>query len=570
VVTSVFMLVTTLEWSIHNWQASGFWGRFTFVCYLLLCTASFLGASWAFLRVLKRLRRGFLALHRLSNSRRTKERQGHGLQAGRPFLRWMRSQVARRSALCTVSDGLTALVIAYCAAGAIAYVITVTSYMFNARAATLFLTRLTNPGNGVSPVMALSPVIAAMTLFLALHLKRSGMPKSQRVNSRMRYVEQLLRMTDGQTQHSGRGRNKAAKMASHKHRHLVPPPVSAANIITFVAICLVVRLPRSHEGPWFDHAYMGGSLLVYMLVAQSLARAVWLWRELRGILNTLVHHPLRQAFARLPRGLFTSRISTRAPQIRDLEPLVIRMYPVNETDRHKKPHARPDREPPGGPDTEIRKLLEEAHREAMDGAPPAAVIAAPIARKDVKVDALYLNDLRRHPSYCWWDSTVWRTHLKGFCESTAVKLQPVWRGVSVAKNSAAGEEAVAIVVGLSVREILARLANAALFSTVALFLLLASHTFFPFAPKQTLLGVSWVAVLVGMTAALSIFMRIDRNAAISAITGTTAGELNWDSTLLTRVVVFGILPFASLIAAQFPQFSDLISQLIAPIQHVVP
>jgi hypothetical protein len=40
--------------------------------------------------------------------------------------------------------------------------------------------------------------------------------------------------------------------------------------------------------------------------------------------------------------------------------------------------------------------------------------------------------------------------------------------------------------------------------------------------------------------------------------------------MLSRIVVYGVVPIASLIAAQFPQFSGVLSQWIVPMQRMLP
>jgi hypothetical protein len=171
----------------------------------------------------------------------------------------------------------------------------------------------------------------------------------------------------------------------------------------------------------------------------------------------------------------------------------------------------------------------------------------------------------------WAHSHTWTRHLSKLARRAARDLQAVWQlQAPRTAASAAGEEFVAIAIGLCIREILARLTNAVLFSVITLFLLLGSHTLFPLAPRQTLLATSWAFLLTLMVVALSVFVEIDRNEAISAITGTPAGKLNWDSTTVTRALVYGVIPLATLVAAQFPQFGDLISSWVLPVQRALP
>jgi hypothetical protein len=404
--------------------------------------------------------------------------------------------------------------------------------------ATLWLTRMVQPSNGVSPAMPIILLATAVSLWAAMNLKRHGMPRRTRVSERLEYVDELLQFegTSGSAQ-------------TQRIRNATPTIVSMGTVLSGVAIVLMTGIPLSVEGQSFDFLYISASTLAYALVSAALIQTIWLWRELTGVLATLRWHPLRKVFERLPPGMFSSRISTRAPQLKDLEPLVATC------------------------------VLPVGIAAASPAAAPMALGAAltsslPVGGSNTAHDmwTRFRDELGRNPHTGWTDSETWKGPAGLYDESRAAvtSLRRAWQIGAPSIEVAREEELVAMAIGLSLREILARLTNAVLFSTVALFLLLASHTLFPFGSRQALLATSWVYIISAIVVSFSIFSEIDRHEVISAITQTKAGQLNWDSTMLSRIVVYGVVPIASLIAAQFPQFSEVLSQWIVPMQRMLP
>src|SRR5262245_7924532 len=399
--------------------------------------------------------------------------------------------------------------------------------------ATLWLTRLAQPSNGVSPAMPIILLATAVTLWAALNLKRHGMPRRTRVSERLQFVDELLQFEEGGFE----------SVPASKIRHAVPTVVSVGTVSSAIAIVLVTGIPLSVEGRSFDFLYISASTLAYTFVSSALIQTVWLWRELTGVLATLRWHPLRKVFKRLPASMFSSRISTRAPQLKDLEPLVATY--------------------------------------ALSVAAPTAPVSVPVTPngpagdRSMTADEIWTRfrkELGRNPHIAWTDSETWKAPggLYERSRSTVLSLRRAWQSEASAADIAKQEDLVAMAIGLSLREILARLTNAVLFSTIALFLLLASHTLFPFGSRQALLATSWVYIISTIVVSFTMFSAIDRNEVISSITQTKAGQLNWDSTMLSRIVVYGVVPIASLIAAQFPQFSGVLSQWIVPMQRMLP
>ncbi len=110
------------------------------------------------------------------------------------------------------------------------------------------------------------------------------------------------------------------------------------------------------------------------------------------------------------------------------------------------------------------------------------------------------------------------------------------------------------------RQVLAQLQNLALFGTTGMLLMLLAMSSYPFPQRDTLLWLSWATLLGAVLLLLIVFVQMNRDRIISLLSGTTPGKLEWDSSFLIQVTVFGVVPILTLLGAQFPQaFGQLFS-----------
>jgi hypothetical protein len=68
---------------------------------------------------------------------------------------------------------------------------------------------------------------------------------------------------------------------------------------------------------------------------------------------------------------------------------------------------------------------------------------------------------------------------------------------------------------------------------------------------------------------LWMFFTLDRDATLSAIANSNAGEVTLNGNLITRVVTWGVLPMVSAIAAQYPEFSQWAFAAVEPLAHAL-
>jgi hypothetical protein len=103
----------------------------------------------------------------------------------------------------------------------------------------------------------------------------------------------------------------------------------------------------------------------------------------------------------------------------------------------------------------------------------------------------------------------------------------------------------------------------ALVSAAVLFVPLTA--FYAFQPQSLLLSLGLVATTVTVGTVLGMYFALDRDPVLSAIASTTAGELTFNSALVTRVVGWGVIPMASVIAAQYPEFTQWVLSALGPL-----
>jgi hypothetical protein len=132
------------------------------------------------------------------------------------------------------------------------------------------------------------------------------------------------------------------------------------------------------------------------------------------------------------------------------------------------------------------------------------------------------------------------------------------------------EETIAMQALLVIRELLARLAQLFFFLIVGVLLMVAVAQSFPFQPRQQLLATAWLYVIGAVVLVITTFVQIERDPVISALASTDSGKINWDWTVWTKVLLYGVLPIATIFAAQFPQLGGTVLDFLRPVQSVIP
>lgn len=92
---------------------------------------------------------------------------------------------------------------------------------------------------------------------------------------------------------------------------------------------------------------------------------------------------------------------------------------------------------------------------------------------------------------------------------------------------------------------------------------------YAFQPKRYLSFGLWVFLLAGSLLALRIFVRMDRNAILSAIGGTEAGKVSFDRTFFSNLLTYGGIPVLGVVLTQFPAVGSLLGDWLQPLLRLL-
>jgi hypothetical protein len=93
---------------------------------------------------------------------------------------------------------------------------------------------------------------------------------------------------------------------------------------------------------------------------------------------------------------------------------------------------------------------------------------------------------------------------------------------------------------------------------------------YPVHPRQLLQATGWINLAAAIVVGLWSLFSIDRNGVLSAMTGTEAGAISWNWTLVTRVALYAIVPLLSALAVQFPEIAGTLLQWLEPVRRALP
>ena len=120
-----------------------------------------------------------------------------------------------------------------------------------------------------------------------------------------------------------------------------------------------------------------------------------------------------------------------------------------------------------------------------------------------------------------------------------------------------------------VRTVFAHLRSSLLGAMIPGFLLLLAISTYEIQPKRLLFLSIWSALAAFVLLTIWTFVHMDRNPTLSAIGGSTAGQVNLDRSFVQSVLTYGILPLLGLVATRFPQIERLLSGYLNPLMRFV-
>jgi hypothetical protein len=119
------------------------------------------------------------------------------------------------------------------------------------------------------------------------------------------------------------------------------------------------------------------------------------------------------------------------------------------------------------------------------------------------------------------------------------------------------------------RYIFAHLRYALVSATVCGLALLLAVSSYSFQPKRFLSFGIWMALLLASVMTLRAFVQMDRNGALSAISGTDAGKVSLDRTFFSNLFTYGGIPVLGVVLTQFPGVGHVFGSWLGPLLRVV-
>ncbi len=147
------------------------------------------------------------------------------------------------------------------------------------------------------------------------------------------------------------------------------------------------------------------------------------------------------------------------------------------------------------------------------------------------------------------------------------KKEPVPRKQEIEMREIETYLAVRVVAYL--RYVFAHLRYTLLSATVCGLALLIAVSTYAFQPKRFLSFEIWMALLLGSLMTLRVFVQMDRNGALSAISGTDAGKVTLDRTFFSNLLTYGGIPVLGVVLTQFPAAGHLFGGWLGPLLRLV-
>jgi hypothetical protein len=102
------------------------------------------------------------------------------------------------------------------------------------------------------------------------------------------------------------------------------------------------------------------------------------------------------------------------------------------------------------------------------------------------------------------------------------------------------------------RQVFPHLKSLIWFITVGVLAMVLATSTYPFPRHDTLLWLTWSAVLSVTIVSVFVFFQINRSRIVSMLSGTDPGRFSWDSAFTWHLLLYVALPVLTLLGAQFP------------------
>jgi len=448
-------------------------------------------------------------------------------------------------------------------------------------------TRILHYGSGVSPVLPVLLLAAAFYWWFWMSLRGVSLVDLRR--------PRLPRLTDLPDDAFRISDTEAERLRQTAY----PLTSSAWQIAPLIALAAILftLLDYGHplqtiEGRAFDWGFTTILALLTWIFLATLLKLVRTWLETQQILSGLDRKAIREAFSRLkgfswkpiwnPGGSTlreSYRVLSRALENLDRLHAALHSGVAGECLAKDDPIHRAIRKA-----LEKRDKISETYRNLMGTAPPlngAAQNNGGARKKKWNWRSLLFlkHDKKKQQAL---DSILLSVEdlQRAIAEVAGILIKEFladsWKNAAglIASKDPRKEKAVLSLPALLAEEYVSLvyvnfLVSALLrmrtlvYSAVGMYvLLLLSITVYPFEPHPALQAISVVALVVLGLAVGYVYSQMHRDAILSRLTETSAGELGWDFWI--KFVSAGAIPVLSLLASQFPSINNVLFSWLEP------
>ncbi len=131
------------------------------------------------------------------------------------------------------------------------------------------------------------------------------------------------------------------------------------------------------------------------------------------------------------------------------------------------------------------------------------------------------------------------------------------------------EKYLALRVAAWLRYVFAHLRYALLTAMLCGLFVLTGVSVYAFQPKRFLSFGIWAALLIASVLTLHIFVRMDRNAVLSAVSGTDPCKVSFDRAFFSNLFTYFGIPVLGVVLTQFPAVGSLLGEWFQPLLRLL-
>jgi hypothetical protein len=416
--------------------------------------------------------------------------------------------------------------------------------------ALLSFIRGANLGNRVSPLIPLAFLGGANLCLIGCDLWELSLLEDCRIELPFLGFEQ-----------GGESFQGTATYEGEVQRLLDSPPWALPGVLFFLSFSLFGLtgfaladgwpLIHSIDGTGFDWLFSLSALFIYTYFSLLLLRFVLVWGALHKLLRRLYWHPTRSCYEALRVKSLQQRPEDQ--RIRLVEPPSSLTAVESCLERARAMLRMSDR--------------ADSHEAHSETASSKLIFAREGLEAAIRSAELRVSEVLSVQEKEGWRAAVGkRVDMQKALETVSRHvvgiLEPAWRLQPETHRFAAspldealleqGELFIASRVVDFLRHIFIQLRGFAAFAMTGVLAMMLATSTYPFPNHNTLLWLSWVVLLSAIAICISVFVSINRDRVISMLSGTEPGRFNWDSTMVMRLLLYGVLPILALLGAQFP------------------